>query len=311
MLSHLRVSSSRQYESVWRKFREFVRTRDFPNIDFDTVAQFCVYRFEKEKFSVNTIKSYLAALRQPLSLAFGIKFDDGNFSMLMRSFWLMRPGIRYVEPEWKLEPVLKLLESESFMVPQVSAQELLMKCMFLLGLAMGLRVSEFASLLRGKRFVKFSPRLRSVTIIPNAVFLLKNEAPKFRRTPVTVQAFIKRDGTHHPLCPVLALRQYLDMTRQFDNRHYLFLNPVSGARCDRGRVRFLIRKLIRKTQPGAYSRFHELRKFSCWKAFWAKMSLGNIRNVGFWRSNSAVVRSYLQGSVPINVPFVAMGQACD
>ena len=186
-----------------------------------------------------------------------------------------------------------------------------MKCMFLLGLAMGPRISEFTSLLRGNRHIKFSTRMRSVTIIPNAAFLLKNEAPKFRRKPVRIQAFIRRDGSHHPLCPVWALKQYLNETQRFADRRYLFLNPISGAKCDKGRVRYLMRKLISLTQPGVYSRFHDLRKFSCWKAFWSNMSPGNIRNVGFWKSNSAVVRSYVQGSTPINVPFVAMGQVCN
>ena len=120
-----------------------------------------------------------------------------------------------------------------------------------------------------------------MTIIPNAAFLLKNEAPKFRRRPVTIQAFMKRDGTHHPLCPVQCLREYLSVTRQFNNRPYLFLNPITGARCDRGRIRYLIRKLIRMTQPDIYTTFHDLRKFACWKAFWSNMSPGDIRNVGF------------------------------
>ena len=157
----------------------------------------------------------------------------------------------------------------------------------------------------------FSPRMRSVTIIPNAVHLAKNESPKFRRKPVTIQAFLKRNGSHHALCPVLYLSLYLKDTARYNDRHFLFLNPATGARCDRGRVRALMRKLIRLTQPGVYSRFHDLRKFSCWKAFWAKMSLGNIRNVGFWRSNSAVVRSYLQGSTPPDRSCVAMGQTCN
>ena len=197
------------------------------------------------------------------------------------------------------------------MTPHISPGNLLMKCMFLLGLAMGPRVSEFASLLRGNRFITFSPRMRSVTIIPNAAYLLKNEAPKFRRNPVKIQAFIRRDGSHHPLCPVKALKEYLKVTKKFDNRQYLFLNPDTGARCDKVRVRFLIRSLIRMTQPAIYTRFHDLRKFSCWKAFWSNMSPGNIRNIGFWRFNSAVVRSYIQGAVPLNVPFVAMGRACN
>ena len=68
--------------------------------------------------------------------------------------------MRYIEPKWQLEPVLKLLGTRAFMAPKITPQFLLMKCMFLLGLAMGPRVSEFASLLRGNRFIQFSPRMR-------------------------------------------------------------------------------------------------------------------------------------------------------
>ena len=279
-------------------------------MNFDAVAQFALFLFEQLGFKVPTIESYLAALKQPLSLAFGIDFDDIKFKHLIKSFWLKRPGTRYVEPKWKLGPVLKLLETREFRHPFVKPQDLLAKCMFLLALAMGPRVSEFSSLLRGKRFVAFSPRMRSVTITPNAAMLAKNECPSNRRSPVTISAFIKRDGTHHDLCPVLALSQYLTLTKKYDNRHFLFLNPETGSRCDKGRIRYVIRKLIRQTQPDAYSRFHDLRKFSCWKAFWAKMSLSDIRNVGYWRSNSALVRSYLQGSVPTEGACIAMGRAC-
>ena len=108
-----------------------------------------------------------------MSLAFGIDFDDGRFSLMIRNFWLKRPGMRYVEPEWRLEPVLRLLGTRAFMAPLLKGEHLLMKCMFLLGLAMGSRVSEFASLLRGDRYIRFSSRMRSVTIIPNASFLMK------------------------------------------------------------------------------------------------------------------------------------------
>ena len=310
LLSYLRTSSSRQYESVWNKLRNYVILSKPEIIDFNFVGKFLIYLFEKEKFEANTIKSYLAAIKEPLTLAFGINLDDGRVSQLMRSFWLKKPGLRYIEPKWQLEPVLDLLGTEAFVAPHISPDNLLMKCLFLLGLAMGPRVSEFASLLRGKRHIIFSPRNRSMTIVPNAAFLLKNEAPKFRRRPVNIQAFIKRDGTHHPLCPVQCLRMYLSVTRKFNNKPYLFLNPITGARCNRGRIRYLIRKLIRITQPDIYTTFHDLRKFACWKAFWSNMSPGDIRNVGFWRSNSAVIRSYIQGSAPVNVPFVALGRAC-
>ena len=68
---------------------------------------------EQQNFRVSTIESYLAALKQPLSLAFGIDFEDVKFKHLMKSFWLKRPGARYVEPKWKLEPCFRVARVES------------------------------------------------------------------------------------------------------------------------------------------------------------------------------------------------------
>ena len=143
--------------------------------------------------------------------------------------------------------------------PIVKPQDLVAKCVFLLALAMGTRVTEFSSLLRGKKFITFSPRMRSVTITPNATMLTKNECPSNRRSPVTISAILERDGTHYDLCLVRTLSQYLVLTKKYINRRFPFSNPETGSRCDKGRVRWLIKELIRQTQPGVYSRFHDLR----------------------------------------------------
>ena len=86
LLSYLRTSSSRQYESVWNKLRNYVRLTKPELIDFNFVGKFLIYLFEKEKFEANTIKSYLAAIKEPLTLAFGISLDEGRVSQLLRSF---------------------------------------------------------------------------------------------------------------------------------------------------------------------------------------------------------------------------------
>ena len=58
-----------------------------------------------------------------------------------------------MESKWELEPVIKLLESGAFRTPFMSSQDLSMKRISLVGLAMGTRVSFFVSLLRGKKFI--------------------------------------------------------------------------------------------------------------------------------------------------------------
>ena len=156
----------------------------------------------------------------------------------------------------------------------------------------------------------FSRNKFSVKILPNPSFLAKNEAPKFRRRPMIVKALLKRDGSHHALCPVNALSLYLNATRHMVGPR-LFFNPNSGVQCNSGHINYYVRKLIRLSQPGVYARFHDLRKFASWKAFWNGMTWGDIRVRGFWRTNYVLARRYLVGATPSHVPCVALGEVCN
>ena len=80
---YLRDSSSEKYESVWRKFRKFISSKNFEEIGFEAIAQFCVILFEQLSLIVPAIESYLAALKQPRSLDFGIDFENIKFIHLI------------------------------------------------------------------------------------------------------------------------------------------------------------------------------------------------------------------------------------
>ena len=155
----------------------------------------------------------------------------------------------------------------------------------------------------------FSRGLLSVTIMPNASFLAKNEAPLFRRKIMKVKAFFNPDGTRSPLCPIKALYDYIKATDHFKKKA-LFVDPVSGALCNRGRIVYFFRKLISLAQPGVYGRFHDLRRLASWKAFWGRMTVSSMRYRGFWKSNSALAKRYLVGSRPSLSPCVALGSVC-
>ena len=254
----------------------------------------------------NTIAVYRSAICDPLSIGFGIDFEDRKLKLLSRSMWLKKPGTRSAEPKWNLDLVLTLLSSNQFNI-NMSKDFIIMKCIFLLALALGNRISEFHSLLRGSKFVKFNRNFKAVTIIPNASFLAKNESPSFRRMPMKVLAIFNRDGSPHPLCPVNALRLYLDCTKNCKSSK-LFVNPESLAPCNKGRIVFYIRSLIRMSQPDAYSKFHDFRILSSWHAFWANMSWSILRARGFWKSNRALSNFYLRGSTPSQSACVAFGR---
>ena len=304
----LRESSLRQYESVWKQFQRFILTQRDRRMSRDLVLRFLVFVFKVKGFQVNTIASYKSALAEPLKLGFSLDLNDRIFQLALRSMWLKRPGRPFVEPKWDLDLVLDYISSGR-LTPQVTPYHLAMKCIFLLGIALGCRISEFHSLKRGSKYLAFSRNLLSVTIFPNPCFLAKNESPLFRRKPMVIKAFLNSNGSHNILCPVRCLHDYILATNKFKSTS-LFVNPISGAPCNRGRIVFYFRKLIDLAQPGVYARFHDLRKLSSWKAFWSRMTISSIKHKGFWRSNNALYKRYLDGSVPLNTPCVAMGEVC-
>ena len=156
--------------------------------------------------------------------------------------WPKRSGVRSAEPKWNLNLVFNLLSFNSSNI-NISKDYIIMKCSFLLALALGNRISEFHSLLRGSKFIKFARNVKSyrtsyvgvwdcpfnelstnlmrglqnlrptrpiqgITIIPNALILIKDASLIFKRMPVNVFAMFNRIGSPHPLCPVNALRIY-------------------------------------------------------------------------------------------------------
>ena len=265
-----------------------------------------IYIFENRGFQVNTLQVYKCALALPLSVGFGLDMSHNYFNLVFRSMWLKRPGTQFQIPAWNLDLVLDLLSSNRFNI-NVSPLDLVRKCVVLVGLALGSRISEVHSLLRGRRYVRFNRNMKSVTLFPNPTFLAKNEAPSFRRKPLVINALFNRDGSPHCLCPVNTLKLYLESTDHF-NKNKLFINPHSGVPCNQGKIRYYFASLVRLAQPGVFARFQDLRKFASWKAFWSNMTWSSIRTRGFWRSNSALGRRYLQGSFPLAVNCVALGR---
>ena len=103
---------------------------------------------------------------------------------------------------------LILLQSARFQ-DTPSLPDLLLRTVFLVAMATGHRVSQLAALIRDPKFTHFGPGGKSVTLFPKPNIPRQDERAGNRIKPVVIQAWIV-DGRHHPLCPVSALRDYLD-----------------------------------------------------------------------------------------------------
>ena len=161
IISALRASSLRQYESVWKAFQRFCISQRDLVFNLDLVLRFLVFVFQKRGFQVATIASFKSALVEPLRAGFNLDLGDRLFTSLLRSMWLKHLGLPVVERKWDLDLVLGYLASGQ-LNSGVSKYHILMKCIFLLGIALGYRISEFQALRRGSRDLVFSRGLLSV-----------------------------------------------------------------------------------------------------------------------------------------------------
>ena len=306
LLKELRESSIRQYETAWTSLLRYVRLKKLCSFSETIILEFFVWLFENGPLQANTIASYKSALKKPLRLGFNIHLDSEHFLELSRAFFHIRPPPPMVEPQWSLNKVLNFLKTRRFTV-NPSLEDLTLKALFLLALASGRRVGELHSLIRRRGFIVFGERYNWVRLHPNPQFLAKNETASFRRGPILINAFKTNPNTHHLLCPVNALRTFLSASKGL-NLPTLFFNPRTHAPCTKARISQLIRRVVKLSQPGIYARAHDLRKFATVQAFFANMSLEEIRSAGFWSSNKTIAARYLPLNVGRSQPCVALGK---
>ena len=211
-----------------------------------------------------------------------------------------------VKPQWCLHEVLNFLKTRRF-TTNPSLKDITLKALFLLALALGRRVGELHSLLRRKGFVVFGKHYDWVRIHPNPQFLAKNESSSFRRGPIMINTFKDDSNEHHALCPVDALRKFLAASRGL-NISSLFFNPRTLMPCTKAKISYLIRRVVKLSQPGVYARAHDLRKYATVQAFFDNMYLSDIRSSGFWRSNFTIASRYLPLNLQAAQPCVALGR---
>ncbi len=305
------------YDSKWQTFVKWCSkenkgepTQASPPI----VAEFLDHLFSDKKRSVSTIAGYRSSINKVLSVSTGPEVkQDPTLSDLMAHFWLERPRSTRTVPEWDLALVLKFLKKHPF-EPMGSAELKFVtwKTAFLLLLALGGRRGEVHALEAST--IRIVDNWNSVVLNPNPTFLAKTQDltnNKRRFKDVVINSLKEITGgdrdLDYDLCPVRALRFYLDRTKsRRGNIKPLFLTYKAGQAkpaCPNtlsAWIKQLIRLAYERTANDNDSlrllraRAHEVRAISTSMALFGNVAIEDILDQCRWTSSTTFTTHYLR-----------------
>ena len=215
-----RGSTRSVYEAKWAIFTKWCITNqvDFRAPPVKSVPDFLMYLFEDRKLQPSTIDGYRSAIADKLGNSTLNISKDENLTRLLDSFHRDRPKGRRGIPSWNLSLVLHQLTKPPFEpIKEASLKYLTFKTVFLLALGSGKRRSEIHAW--QNRNIRHQSDWSKVSLYPSPSFLSKNQLAKEGPdcvAPIVIPALaptldrsLKSDRS---LCPVRALRYYLDRT---------------------------------------------------------------------------------------------------
>ena len=305
-----RGSTRSVYEAKWAIFTKWCITNqvDFRVPPVKSVADF-MYLFEDRKLQPSTIDGYRSAIADKLGNSTISK--DENLTRLLDSFHRDRPNVRRGIPSWDLSLVLHQLTKAPFEpIKEVSLKYLTFKIVFLLALGSGKRRSEIHAW--QNRNIRHQSDWSKVSLYPSPSFLSKNQLAKEGPdcvAPVVIPALaptldrsLKSDRS---LCPVRALRYYLDRTSDLrQNKELVFVSFKKGF--DKDISPATISSWIKQTVILCYElsdqeahilhqvKAHDVRAFAASKAFQSGISLEQILSACHWKSRNTFTQFYLK-----------------
>ena len=308
-----RRSTRSVYEAKWTIFKKWCVSNqvDFRSPPIKSVADFLMYLFEDKKLQPSTIDGYRSAIADKLGdTTVNISKDD-NLTRLLESFHRDRPKGRRGIPSWNLSLVLHQLTKPPFEpLKEASLKHLTFKTVFLLALGSGKRRSEIHAWQH--KNIRHQSDWSKVSLFPSPSFLSKNQLAKEGLgsvAPVVIPALaptldrsLKSDRS---LCPVRALRYYLDRTSDIrQDKQLVFVSFKKGF--DKDISPATISSWIKQTVILCYElsdhqahtlhqvKAHDVRAFAASKAFQSGVSLEQILSACHWKSHNTFTQFYLK-----------------
>ena len=308
-----RRSTRTVYEAKWAVFIRWCEASqvDFRNPSINQIADFLLHLFQEKNLQPSTIDGYRSAIADKLgNTSINVGKDD-NLTRLLDSFHRDRPKGRRGVPAWNLSLVLHQLTKAPFEpLRKASLKHLTFKTVFLLALASGKCRSEIHAWLN--KNIRHQADWSKVSLYPSPSFLAKNHLAKEGPecvAPVVIPALaptldksLKEDRS---LCPVQALRYYLDKTQDLrTGKELVFVSFKQGF--DRDISPATISSWIKQTVVLCYDlsdqesltlhqvKAHDVRAFAASKAFQGGISLDQILAACRWKSHNTFTQFYLK-----------------
>ena len=308
-----RRSTRSVYEAKWAIFTKWCITNqvDFKSPPVKSVADFLMHLFEDRKLQPSTIDGYRSAIADKLGNATVNISKDDNLTRLLDSFHRDRPKGRRGIPSWNLSLVLHQLTKAPFEpLREASLKHLTSKTVFLLALGSGKRRSEIHAWQH--KNIRHQSDWSKVSLFPSPSFLSKNQLAREGPdsvAPVVIPALAptldKSLKSDRSLCPIRALRYYLDKTSDLrQNKELVFVSFKKGFEKDISPV--TISSWIKQTVILCYElsdhqahtlhqvKAHDVRAFAASKAFQSRVSLEQILSACHWKSHNTFTQFYLK-----------------
>ncbi len=225
-------STRSQYAYKWQLFQSWclAEGHDPVSCPMAVILQFLQKLLDKGK-SPSTLKVYLAAIS-----ACHVRIDGFSpgchflASQFLKGARRLRPPRTTSLPSWSLDVVLEALAKAPFEpLHSVDMKLISIKTAFLLAVVSAKRVSELHALSVHPSCTRFAGDGSKVSMRPNPAFLPKVISPFHMNQSVELMAFhpppfsSPEEERLHMLCPVRAVRCYIDRTRTVRQTEQLFI----------------------------------------------------------------------------------------
>ena len=306
-----RDSTVKVYDAKWQIFRDWASERKIDPIQAtpQIVADFLTFLFSVKKCQVSTIRGYRSTISNTLKFRTGYDFGSHPvLSELIKSFAKQRPVDRSLAPKWDLAFVLSHMCKAPFEpLDKASLFHLSVKTVFLVTLATARRVSEVHAFSIDSDHLRFSNLDGSLILRTQLGFLAKNQLPS--RAPDSIiiprlsNFYRKSDNFIRMLCPVRAVKIYLNKTKSLRKRRKRLFIPTQG---DQDLAKPTLSRWVKYAIKNAYDtisknplslfkpRAHELRAISASWAYMNYIPLEEILKSAVWSSTSLFASHYLR-----------------
>ena len=289
----------------WCKSHEL----DGSNPTIAYIATFFMCLFETKKLQASSIMGYRSALADYYPKDLSIRSSE-VLNKLISSFFRDRPWIERSLVPWDLSIVLTSLAKPPFEpLAKVPIKYLTFKTVFLVVFATSRRRSEIHALSRKR--TKISPVTGAITTAPALSFLAKNQRANAveRMKDIDIPSLSRLVGSDLPNdalnCPVRALSIYMERTDGYrGDRDRLFLSQVTS--CQKDIAPGTISSWLKSTIAECYTlakqrrdseipiRGHQVRALSASWAAKGNVSMSQLMNACFWKSQNTFTSHYLR-----------------